>query len=95
MQYLTRPAADPVPPARVPRAYGLHAAGAEALGAAYDAAVQEAVDGELPDRLVRFQVEIKFFQLSVWLLHTSFQLIRPEAGEIIGDSPMVLLDHSW
>lgn len=53
------------------------------------------MDGELPDRLARFQVEIKFFQLSVWLLHASFQLLRLEAGEfIIGDSPMVLLDHN-
>jgi hypothetical protein len=74
--------------------YGLHAAGAESLGTAYDGAVQEAVDNQLPDRVARFQVELKFFQLSAWLRHASFQLLQPEGGEfIIGDSPTVLLDH--
>lgn len=28
-------------------------------------------------------MEIKFFQLSVWLLHASFQLLWPEGGEFI------------
>ncbi len=75
--------------------YGLHAAGAEALDAAYDAAVQDAADDQLPDRVARLQVEIKFFQLAIWLRHASFQLLRPEVGEfIIGDSPTVLLDHT-
>jgi hypothetical protein len=74
--------------------YGLHAAGAESLGTAYDDAVQKAVDNQLPDRVARFQVELKFFQLSAWLRHASFRLLQPEGGEfIIGDSPTVVLDH--
>ena len=75
--------------------YGLDAAGPEALGAAYDAAIQDVQDDRLPDRVARFQVEIKFFQLLFWLQHATFQLLRPESGEFfIGDSPTVLLDEN-
>lgn len=74
------------------RRYGLHAAGVESLGELYDLAIQEVVDGQMPEKLARLFVEVKFFELLFWLPRASFELLRPKAGEfIIGDSPAVLL----